>query len=306
LNDLLGSEGLNEFIDCVTNGTGNAVIYIPPTSPILSDFKITIGGLDSFSDFALVYPLNGEPYDLGNSLGLGRCPSPENCNSFFLSIEGYSESRRIHLTLTMENLLMYLDLLMELDLNAFKNLQFQDIHTSGCALSTMDALSLSHIDVSLSGVEMYLLDGEKSINLTALVKHILSGLNDGTLVKKINEKLSEKLVSSTDSCQGNVVPDGDTDDGSSAQTSAWRWELAVLISGCVVALFVLIWIYFKYGVAGMSKTCLIDGKEVYIDENSNLVPVAAPTGIFSNYWFSRTFGGIMGYDDDYVFDALIA
>jgi hypothetical protein len=72
---------------------------------------------------------------------------------------------------------------------------------------------------------------------------------------KINEKFTEKLVTSTDShcCQGNIVPNGEDDDASPGNSSAaWRWELGILISGCILALFVLVWIYFKSGVAGMS------------------------------------------------------
>jgi hypothetical protein len=306
LNDILGANGVNEFIDCVTDGTGVAVIEIPPTSPIMGGFKITLGGLDSFSDFALVYPLAGEPYDLGNSLGIGSCPSSTDCNSFFLSLEGDSDSRHVHITLTLENVLMYLDLLMELDLNAFKNLRFEEIHTSGCALSTMDSFLLNYIQITLTGAELLIQDGDKFVNLTSLVSTILAGLNDGTLVQQINTKLGEKLITSTDTCQGNVIPSGEDDDASSGNSAAaWQWELAVLLTGCVLALFVLVWIYFKYGVAGMSKTCLLDGKEVCVDENSTL-GTPPPTGFFSNYWWSRTIGGIMGYDETYVFDALIA
>ena len=42
---------------------------------IFADWKVTLGGFDPFSDFALVYPLVDEPYNLANSISFGDCSS---------------------------------------------------------------------------------------------------------------------------------------------------------------------------------------------------------------------------------------
>ena len=305
LNSMLGVEGINKAMNCLTEGTGKIAVTLPDTSPILAGWTITLGGLNSFFDFALVYPLEGEPYDLGNLLGMGQC-SASSCNSFYLQLEGDSTDRHVNLEVSMDNVRMYMDILMELDKNALKDLTLGQFHTKGCTMSTIDALAVYDMSITLTDVEMYFNDGNGVVNMTSLFNKILTKLTSPDAINNINTNLNSQIVVAPEVCAGTYVPTID-DKNNSDSNDAWQWQLAVLISACVAALLMLLWIYFKYGVAGMSKVCMDrDGKEIgYYEENKQLG--SASTGFFSNAWFTSVAVWITGNTNpEYCFDALIA
>lgn len=132
LNTLLGADGLNNMVDCVTNGTGSLELDIPPTAPVLAGFTVTIHGLDTFNNFAVAFPIADEPYDLGTALALGACPSsngenangPDECTPMLIQLSGTeSNGENLVLSLSLSNVELFADIIFEVDLNILRNMQ---------------------------------------------------------------------------------------------------------------------------------------------------------------------------------------
>jgi hypothetical protein len=130
LNTVIGADGINRAVDCITNSSGALVVDVPASSSLFGGFTLTIQGLDTFSEFAIVFPLAGEPYDLGTSLSMGACDSSgdvvdeEKCVPLIIQLDGIGDDgKTISMGLSLSNVQLFADVILELDMNTLRNMQ---------------------------------------------------------------------------------------------------------------------------------------------------------------------------------------
>jgi len=87
-DEMLGPEGLNSLMTCVTNGTGAITI-----ANLTNEYtRVVVSGLNSFYELSLLFPVPNAPYSLATQLGLGQCDrtsgDPADCNPFSIALEG--------------------------------------------------------------------------------------------------------------------------------------------------------------------------------------------------------------------------
>jgi hypothetical protein len=105
LNVKIGSSGLNSLMNCLTQDSGTLSVLVPVTSPLLAGWSVVVAGLNSFFDFSLMHPVNQEPFDLGNSIGMGKCDhySSANCNPFSITLSGDAGGDPAYIKVGLEN-----------------------------------------------------------------------------------------------------------------------------------------------------------------------------------------------------------
>ena len=255
LNEVVGPDGVNTFLTCLTNGTGEITISSVNASSG-EGISVTLLGLNSFYEFALVYPLENEPYDLGNSLALGHCTDPSSCNPFGIRLTGtIGRNRSVYLEVDMENVDLFLDLLFMIDQHAVGGLTLGQVGQDGCLMSTVHSLMIYASSVTLSSARLYLDDGGKVLNITNAVTAIIEAVQGaGGLVDKFNSYFDNEIETAADRCAGTYVPsNGDDDDGSSRNSGFlgrppkdWTWQLALLLVGCALSLVLLMYMYHHF------------------------------------------------------------
>lgn len=156
---------------------------------------------------------------------------------------------------------LLIDLLLKVDKNALKNLDIAQLHTTGCVMSTFDSALVTAADLKLGGAEFFFHDADNYVNLTDAATYILNLIEgSGSLQSKMNEELAHRMSISGDQCSGDYVPQSDDEVAPVGEDSApWTWQLGLLLVGCVVAVVVLMWIYYKYGTKGLGGQCLHTG-----------------------------------------------
>jgi hypothetical protein len=307
LNDILGANGVNEFIDCVTDGTGLVSFFFPPTSPIFADWKLTLGGLDTFSDFALVYPLTGEPYDLGNTLLLGDSSSSPNFNNFTVGLEGYESSGQFsRVLLEFQNLKLYLDLLLGLDLHSLKNLRYEELHSDGCFLSTIDKLSFQALSVTARSVNFFFLNGTSDLDISSLVAKVFSLLSDPNVLMSIDAHIQDRLDRANTLCVNGYLPTNTDDDltqSSSAYLLSWKLKLVVFILFALLSGYSLSKLLHSFGIVheNSDKEHLLSSHQEKNITATNLFydsPSVQSVILFSNAWWTLHIKKIFDIKDE--------
>eukprot|EP01038_Epipyxis_sp_PR26KG_P004475 gene4475-6326_t len=256
VNDKLGYEGVNKIVNCATDGTGEVTITA-------NKQIIEIKGLNSFYDLKIVKPFedNTKPYALQNAVGLGYCES-DRCTPFEIAVttensmdklqQLFLPTPSINVNFLSHNLHINLDLLMQVDLNAIKNLQYKQIGVKGCMGSTFSAFDIETLALSLTDAELVTKSGSNK-NITKEVKSLFKFLSSSRVLSRINDNFAMKLSQASDVCEnGGVQPDSNDDiipvsDSGSNSNKDWEWELAVLVGCSVASLCGLLWAYQHWG-----------------------------------------------------------
>jgi len=283
-----------------------------------TDMTITLSGLNTFYEFAFMYPVAKEPYDLGTRIGVGYCEgssaTEENgCVPFGLTISGYLNDRHIYLGVELLNFDLYVDLLLMLDMNTLKDLQVSQMSVDGCRMTAVDALQIYKSSATLTEASLVLRDGNTNLNITDAVDYILSAINSkGGISSTLNENWAESISTAEARCDGSYVPDTDGSASTSNENNKWTWQLALLMVGCAVALFVLMYIYYKYGTKNITKQCnAMMGREEVDDENLTAQQLERQSQIFrvqhpySPAAIGSRIAAYFGYPN-FNYDALIA
>merc|ERR1719487_2087120 len=147
------------------------------------------------------------------------------------------------------------------------------------------------LNMFAGGAQLYLHQGADVYDVTQGLDDLLAHMNDGRLVGSINKNLNSMLTTSEQQCT-HYVPNGN-DDGDSG-VDDWQWQMAVLIVGCILSVFILLWIYYNYGIKGMSKTCLAgfkgeDELSVYRDKSRESSLATSNFTIFGYAIFGKHF-----------------
>lgn len=303
-NTVIGPDGLNKFIDCVTDDTGVATIAIPEDASYLAGFTIEIGGLDSFFEFALVYPLENEPFDLGTVLGLGSCQESGSCKPLSLTLKGTTHGKPMMIQLSVQNIKFFMDFLLELDMNAMKNLNMGQYETEGCTMTTVEAAKIFNVNLTLSEAELVYHNGDSVMDITYLLDMVINKLlANGGLTSSFNDNLSVKMSEAEDKCAGTYSNDDlPISDHDKKSFFTWGWKLFLLMVGCALSLLALVYVYYKYGTFGLSAQCLSGNK---VDENGKLIPIPEDPNSYSVRKIGNFIAAKFGYEN-YNFDALIA
>lgn len=327
LNEMIGPGGLNKLMTCVTNSTSEILVNIPPTSPILADWTIGLEGLSSFYEFALLYPVSGEDFDLGNLLGLGYCVDPSDasnynpindplnhgssCSPFALTISGDEpDGRHVAIAITLENVHLYLDMMLELNKKAIADLQLFQLSQDGCLMSTLSEMGVQDLLLSASEVEFYFNNGAGEVDLTALITSLLDSLTSPETLQSLNAQLADSLIVATQKCDGTYEPfdggGGTQASSSNSEFSDWKWQLGLLLGCCFLAVVVLLWIYNHYGTTSSKH---YDVRETFnYDGNGEAgsVSMYESDAFFSNEWITEKLAILFGWTEgDFHYDALL-
>ena len=263
-NTLLGPKGINRAINCVTGDTGTVTFTLSPTSPIFAEWTVTLSGLNSFFDFALVYPILDEPFDLGSLLGLGKCASPNSttgCTPAVLTLQGIENDIPVHVSFSLVNLSVYVDMLVEWDTYAMKSLTWAQYKTTGCVMSTMDALSVSAMQLAVSDAKFFFLNETAEVSVMGIVQRVFDALTSTATLDSLNNALNTVLLDSNSKCDGSYNPiEGDDDKNRRNFFSliSWQWKLSILCVSCVLAMSLLFWNFYRID----AKSALLSVKDM--------------------------------------------
>ena len=279
VNGLVGANGLNSLLGCLTGGTGIVDWYF-------SDLHLQISGIDSFYDLNILQPFPSEqsrPYDLHNQIAVGFCGN-SSCKPLTLSISrstsvGYGSLPTIGpLRLALSNISLDLDLLLKISYKSMADLQYGQLGTKGCVASAVTALSLEYLLIDLLSASMGL-GKDRNFDVTRLFKKLFASLEDPSHIAKTNSDIVTKLNSSELICEsGGVSPDSDDIIPPSIESdqddSNWEWQIALVVIGSISALviFLLCYHFWNEKIAFESMN----------DTNSKLISNSLKTSIFSS------------------------
>jgi hypothetical protein len=192
INGVMGFNGINNILTCFTNGTGAVDKTLR-----LNNWDIEISGLNTFYNFSILNPLyNGVDdsllYDLGNTLGIGQCNAENHdCIPLGINFTKISDDYNIYqdillstpsfppetpitsISLTLENLYLYLDLLLEFNLNAMRNLHIGDLSVTGCIPSTFPEIVINELLINITNANININNGMIVLNSTDAIEFIL-------------------------------------------------------------------------------------------------------------------------------------
>lgn len=240
-DDILGAAGINTFFTCATGGTGSATISVMDGA-----WTIILSGLNSFYDFSLLLPVENEPYDLYNSIGIGFCPDAANCNKFGIDLLGTTKGNPFELQLLLENTKIVLGLFMEMNKNDIGDLQVSTFGHDGCKMSTIDELSVYDFAITTRSCELIINGGSISENITKIVDALLGILTSPSMVGKINTNLAASVENSEYICTETVNP-ASIDNGDNGGGSNDSIFIIVLCCSIAVVLIILSVHFYVFG-----------------------------------------------------------
>lgn len=145
VNDKIGADGLNQIMDCVTDGTGTLDIS-------LQWLDVHVGGLDSFFNVSVLAPVSSDrqqqqPYTLLNSLGIGRCQQA-SCKPFSLKVSAPSSEGASLVQSWLSDV--------------------SSVFTASASASASAVVDLSASDVLAEYLAEYLTDGQGSSSVSSV------------------------------------------------------------------------------------------------------------------------------------------
>lgn len=276
LNSAMGVQGVNTAIACLTNHTGTLTL-----APSSSDkYAVQISNLDSFYQFSfLVPPANTsapdpDPNTLLTTIGLGSCintTSNTDCLPLKISIMDPTLLSLLAPSspfgtgpgpilppgwgaeMSLTNLTLTLDLILQLSKGVLGDLQVQQIGTKGCLASAASAVALSSLTASAAAGTLTLLspnrDGTRDVS-NGLDK-ILAFLSSPGLVTRINTNIAGILSDAPAICaNGGVIPFSDDEvpsslpgDGNSEVLTTWQIGLLAAAGGVLLAVSAMYYMY---------------------------------------------------------------
>ncbi|RYH28277.1 hypothetical protein EON65_12820 [archaeon] len=271
INEKVGYEGVNNLMTCATNGTGAISIDS-------KFFHISLTGLNSFFGLELFTPVYGDDskkYNLQNYLAAGYCPSGSEgtpyCKPIGLYLEvnptslihgqaySASDTGNMKLAITLENFVAFLDNVIQMDKDVLKELQFNQMGTTGCLASSLAALVFDELVLNVTKADLIYHDDEMDQEITGGIQRILGFFMQPQFLNNKNIGINASLTDASPTCKNNGVNpnvhDGTTDDGSSDNGIDWKWQLTILVVGCTASLAGLLMAYHYWGKAG-SMGCL--------------------------------------------------
>lgn len=298
VNDLVGPSGVNNLMDCLTNDTDSVFINVPLSSPLFYGWNITISGLNSFYDFAIMSSDDKKPYDLETDLALGgECcsssstwsPELPDCVALNFTIKGYEHNGNyVDVKLSVKNIKLFLDVLLEVDESSLNNMPISEFLTDGCVASTVDLFEIVNCSLHTSSVEFYFVEESQEISLTKLANKVFDILVSPSNIDTLNHHVSSKLVGASDTCSaGGVSPTTDTSNPAEHHSNqldsmmdyfrhTWKWKVVVLIVGTLVSFTVLLRMYYRKGVeldehvGNYQITGEIDIDDIYTHEYAHI------------------------------------
>jgi len=270
VNDLVGPAGINNLMNCLTNGTDSVLINVPLSFPIFYGWNITISGLNSFYDFAIMSSDVKKPYDLETDLALGgECNSPSatlasdlsDCVALNITIQGYEHNQNyVDVKLSVKNVKLLLDVLLEVDESSLNNMPMSQFQTDGCVANTIDVFQIVNCSLHTSSVDFYFVEESEEISLTKLANKVFDILVSPSNLDTLNDHISSKLNGASDTCSaGGVSPTADTSNPAKHHSNqldsmmdyfrhTWKWKVVVLIVGTLLSFIVLLRVYYRKGV----------------------------------------------------------
>lgn len=129
-NNGLGAAGINTLVDIFTEGSGKVVVD-----------KVTIGGLDTFTEFYAFAPEAAHPFNLNFSFALEELEMEWHSA---INVGHHRKDTSVYLTHPS----MELDLLLGVDKSEIGNLQVYQLGTPFCLMSTVYNISIDELYVS--------------------------------------------------------------------------------------------------------------------------------------------------------------
>jgi len=223
---------------------------------------------------------------------------------------------------------LFLDLLVEFDINAMKNFQYQDLHTEGCILSSINLFSIRSLLLGASSVQFYFLDGESETDLSYLAERLFNLLADPQTLSNIDAKISQTIENANSMCINGYIP-LETDDDHLPETDSftaisWKFKIAALVAFCLFFCLFLNKIFRSLGIVHLNylekKTLSISSNFPEMDSEIHFETSSHSAVVFlSNEWWTLHIKRIFSIHDDlsrssdhipltnlFVYDALIA
>jgi hypothetical protein len=272
VNDIVGANGLNTLLSCATNGTGSISVDLSHGS------VLEIDGLNSLKYISILdaYPedaISPKPYNLMNRILLGSCNS-EECLPLSISIthttdselyndktidmtsslmNAYNNISSISMSLELSNLYMYVNVLAEVSKYLLSELQVSELTTKGCLGSTIEMLSISQLSLGVSEATLKLNRSSSFHDITSLVTDMFMIISTTAGLDVINTGIAKSTSDASMICN-NISSNSSTTDDSSGQgkggtssssesSSSPDWITPLIISGSLVGLMTMFWVY---------------------------------------------------------------
>jgi hypothetical protein len=282
VNDLLGPEGVNTFIECFSDN-GSVIIPIEvgeKLSKKISSITLSISGLNSFYKVSLLVPNEYRIYDLDSSLGFAQCDSTQCTPLSVQLVVATTESDLLTATSTsntiamvLENIYVFLSLYLKHDIAQVADLTVSQLSEGSCMASTFDEVKVQRSSASVQSGKLYV-NGATLYNIglsNASLSSLVAKLN---LTASVNEAIDRQLDSAYDTCY-NISTDDVIDESTTSDSSSSDWviPLVMVLTGSSIVLLLFVFLFYRRRKQGHTKTCWESSQERWdrIDWNETLI-----------------------------------
>ncbi len=172
---------------------------------------------------------------------LGHTTKDDNRSLKSLSSLFLQESSDYSVALSMMNMSVSLQSLLEVNMDTLIDMTIADLETRGCVEGSIDIATLDTLDLDVAEIEAILISpgSNSTIDLTDQITAILPSL-DALLLGLVNDQISNTLSDDNEMCaNGGSMPasHGVSDNDLDAQI-AWEWQLGLISIGSILLLVV--------------------------------------------------------------------
>ena len=276
VNDYIGPSGVNSLLSCLTKDRNDLLIQMPLSSPVLAGWNITISGLNSFYEFALLSTKSQFPFDLLTDVAVGgNCAFNEAnidsnvmpdlktrnavpCIPLNVTFTGYEHNGNyVDVKVSVKNVQLLLDILLEIDRGVMSNMQVSEFNTPGCRANAVDLCQIANWSLHALNVEFFFIEETEEVSITTLANNVFDVVMSSSNQESLNSLLRKNILAARDLCEaGGVTPSSDVDDHQRNQMQSmfhffrhtWKWKVAVLIAGTVLSFCMLLRLFIRMGM----------------------------------------------------------
>lgn len=155
-------------------------------------------------------------------------------------ISSLTDSSDYSVALSMMNMSLSLQSLLEVNLDTLVDMTIDDLETRGCVEGSIDMATLQSLDLTVAEIEAILISpgSNSTVDLTAQITALLPSL-DVLLLSLVNEQLAQTLSDDTQMCSnGGTMPSSHDNADSDQGELAWEWQLGLISMGSILLLAV--------------------------------------------------------------------
>ena len=274
INEGVGAGGVNNLMQCLTDGSGQFTV------PLAHGIGVSVGNLDSFYDLSLLVPRMDNPFALSSRIGVGSCSGSDgggdNCTPLTVSVSLSRAAQLLvsaddadALSLSLSNVHVGLEMQAKVNSNTLGALTWGQLGTKGCLASAVELLQLEDVNATLTAATLTSGGGgqAKTMDTTRAIQALLTKMTSDSTLKSMNENIASTLGKSQQVCaNGGSVPNdsGSATSGNDSKSGAsLGWILGAVGGSLGLALCLFILRRYRYKSRGEQGAINNDYKPLF-------------------------------------------